>query len=333
LPPQWRDPRISSLMHLRRHTGHISNTPLPTRLIQQQTPSHRSIQTLHRSGAGNRHPRIAHLHPLRRQPTSFIPNHHRASRSKIHLLRRNHTGIIRPHSSNQPNPTPLQLRNLRSRHSNHRHTKHAPHTSSQRLLVPRTHRPRRSQNTPSPKRLRRPHQRPQIPRILHARSNQNQSRPPALKQIRQSPHRRHHQSRDPLRRLRLHHTPKHFIRQPQHLHPTRHNPRHRSPLTHKHTLQNHPTPQSLLQQMVPLNRDHPATQSRMALKRRSQLLHPRIRSARNHQLRSLHLPKSYAVSCPSPAPLSLSSQRRYAKVRDCGNRSRPGRTNRHRSKI
>src|ERR1700754_1283605 len=48
--------------------------------------------------------------------------------------------------------------------------------------------------------------------------------------------------------------------------------------------------------MIAFNRDHPSTEPCMALKRRAQLLHPRICPARyHHYLRSIHLSESYAA--------------------------------------
>jgi hypothetical protein len=256
--------------------------PLPARLIQQQRPRYRGVQTLNPPRAGNRHPLIAHRQPLHSQPGTFIPNHQSTSRSEIHLRRRYHASTPRSNSRNQPHPTPLQPFHLRCIYRNHRHPKHTPNTSPQRLLVPRTHRPRSRQHPRRPKSLRRPHQRPQVPRILQPHRNQNQQIPTRSHHIVQHPHRRHQQRSHTLRRLRLHHTPKHFLRQPHHLHPTRHCLRDVTTFTHEHTLQHHPTPQRLLQQVIPLNRDQPTTQPRIALKRRPQLLHPRIRPARNY---------------------------------------------------
>ena len=97
------------------------------------------------------------------------------------------------------------------RHRNHRHPKHTPHTRPQSLLVPRAHRPRRRQHARRAKRLRRPNQRPQIPRILQPRRNQNQRSRCLTDYIVHIKHRRHHQRSNALRRLRLHHTPKHIL--------------------------------------------------------------------------------------------------------------------------
>jgi hypothetical protein len=261
----------------------LLSAPLPRSLIQQQRPRHRRIQTLNWSRAGNRHSRIAHLHPLCRQSVALIPNHHRTARHKTHTLRCNHASIIRSHRRNQLHAALFQLCNRRCPHAHHRHTKNTPHTRPQRLLVPRAHRPRSRKNSRSPKSLRGPHQRPKIARVLQSHRNQDQRRSlSSPHHIVQLPHRRHHESRHPLRRLRLHHTSKHLLSQPQHLHPTRHDLRRLAPLTHEHGLQDPSTAQRLFQQMVALNRNQASTQSRMALKRRPKLFHTCIRSARNH---------------------------------------------------
>src|ERR1700733_1391891 len=256
---------------------------LSARLIQQQTPRHRSIQALHRPRARNSHSRITDRQPSPRQTRTLIPNHHRTSASKIHILGSNHNITLRTYRRNQSHTMGLQLSQLRCRHPHHRHTKQTTHTCPQSLLVPRTHGPRRGQHACCPKRLCRPHQRSQIPRVLQPRRNQNQwRRTPTPHHILQPKHRRHHQRRYPLGRLCLHHTFKPLLGQPQHLHATRHNPRRLTPLTHKHAFQHNPAAQSLFQEMVTLNCDHPSTQPCMTLKRRPQLFHSRIRPARNY---------------------------------------------------
>ncbi len=257
-------------------------SPLPARLIQQQTPRHRRIQTLHGPGQGIVTCASAiSIHSAANPAPSFPIITAQAPLKSISCAAT--TRALRTHSRNQPHSPRLQpsisdaatattgTRNTlptlaRSAFWFHAltvpgvvNTPVAPNASADRTSVPRfpgSCNPAAIKINAAVPHVPTPHSNSQTGGTTNAAIPCGDCVSTAL--------------RNTSSVSRTTSTP------------SRHDLWHFAPLTHKHRLQHHPTAQRLFQQVLPLNRRQSATQPNLPGKRRPQLLHPRIRSARNH---------------------------------------------------